>query len=173
MLATERATKSPSSPGETPYVSQSFAEKLDFLFRTHRRPDGHEYSTRQAAAWIQEQRDHAVSPAYIWQLRSGERDNPTKRHLEDLAAFFGVSPQYFFEDDETERTQTELALLAALKQQPGVRHLALRSLGVSAESLQAIGETIERVRALEGLDRQRGRPDTGEGADSGERGAED
>ncbi|HEX9412022.1 MAG TPA: helix-turn-helix domain-containing protein [Ktedonobacterales bacterium] len=147
-------------------MSQSFAEKLDFLFRTHRRPDRHEYSTRQVAAWIQEQRDHAVSPAYIWQLRSGERDNPTKRHLEDLAAFFGVSPQYFFEDDETERTQTELALLVALKQQPEVQHLALRSLGVSAESLQAISETIERVRTLEGLDRQRGRPDN---PDDGER----
>ena len=138
-------------------MSQSFAERLDFLFRTHRRPDGHEYSTRQVAVWIQEQRDHPVSPAYIWQLRSGERDNPTKRPLEDLAAFFGVSPQYFFEEDETERTQTESALLAALQQQPEVRHLALRSLGVSAESLQAIGETIERVRALEGLDRQRAR----------------
>ena len=138
-------------------MSQTFAEKLDFLFRTHPRPDGRESSTRQVAAWIQAERAHAVSPAYIWQLRTGERDNPTKRHIEDLAAFFSVSPQYFFAEDATERAQAELALVAALQQQPAVRHLALRSLGISTESLQAISETIERVRALEGLNRTRRR----------------
>lgn len=143
-------------------MNQTLAEKLDYLFRTHRRPDGHEYSTRQVAAWIQEVRGHAVSPAYIWHLRSGERDNPTIRHIEDLAAFFGVLPHYFFEDEETERTQMALALLGALQQQPEVHHLAMRSLGVSAESLRAIIETIERVRALEGVDRQRGRFSEGE-----------
>lgn len=154
-------------------MSQTFAEKLDFLFRTHRRSDGHEHSTREVAAWIQTERGHAVSPAYIWQLRNGERDNPTKRHLEDLAAYFNVSPQYFFEDDETERTQTELALLAAMQDHPEVQHLALRSLGVSAESLRAISETIERVRALEGVDRQRASlgdaddTDAGPGPDTG------
>ena len=140
-------------------MSQTFAEKLDFLFRMHRRPDGHEHSTREVAAWIQDERGHAVSPAYIWQLRNGDRDNPTKRHLEDLAAFFRISPQYFFEDEETVRTQTELALLTAMQQHPEVQHLALRSMGVSAESLRAISETLERVRALEGVDRQRTRPD--------------
>ena len=140
-------------------MSQTFAEKLDFLFRAHRRPDGHEHSTREVAAWIQDERGHAVSPAYIWQLRNGERDNPTKRHLEDLAAFFRISPRYFFEDAETERTQTELALLAAMQQHPEVQQLALHSLGVSAESLRAIRETIERVRTLEGVDRQRTHPD--------------
>jgi transcriptional regulator with XRE-family HTH domain len=149
-------------------VSQSFADKLGFLFRTHRRPDGHEFSTRQVAAWIQERRDHAVSPAYVWQLRTGERTNPTMRHLEDLAAFFGVSPQYFFDDDETERTQAELALLAALKQHPEVQHLALRSLGVSPESLRAISETIERVRMLEGVDRRSSRSDEADGGSPGQ-----
>lgn len=29
---------------------------------------------------------------------SGRRDNPTRRHLSSLAAFFGVSPMYFFDD---------------------------------------------------------------------------
>jgi transcriptional regulator with XRE-family HTH domain len=107
-----------------------------------------------------------VSPAYIWQLRTGERDNPTKRHIEDLAAFFHVSPQYFFEDDETARTQTELALLAALQDHPEVQHLALRSLGVSSESLRAISETLERVRSLEGVDRSPHQTDQTHDADA-------
>jgi hypothetical protein len=35
---------------------------------------------------------------YLRQLRKGLRDNPTKRHLEALADFFGVAPIYFFDD---------------------------------------------------------------------------
>ncbi len=44
-----------------------------------------------------------ISSTYVWQLRTGRRDNPTQKHLSALAAFFGVSPMYFFQQAEADR----------------------------------------------------------------------
>ena len=78
------------------------------------------------------------------------RDNPTKRHLEALAGFFGVPPAYFFDSAEAERIDAELALLTALRDAP-VRQIAMRANGLSAKSLEAIADMVDRVRELEGL----------------------
>ena len=83
-------------------------------------------------------------------LRKGLRDNPTKKHLEALAEFFGVSPVYFFDDAAAARIDAELELLAALRD-AGVRQLALRAHGLSPASLTTLAHMIERVRELEGL----------------------
>jgi len=133
-------------------VSQSLAEKLDCLFQTVRRADGREYSYRDVASAIGERFGVKVSPSYIWQLRTGQGDNPTVRHIEALAAFFGVPASYFLNTAEAVQTQEELALLAALRD-AAVRNLALRAQGLSPESLKTVRELIERVRELEGLDR--------------------
>ena len=84
------------------------------------------------------------------QLRRGLRDNPTRRQLEALADFFGVSPFYFFDDDIAERTDAQLDLLAALRD-ADVRHLALRAAVLSPQTVRVITELIERARALEGI----------------------
>lgn len=91
-----------------------------------------------------------ISATYLWQLRKGLRDNPTKKHLEALAEFFGVSPVYFFDDAAAERIEAELDLLAALRDAE-VRQVALRASGLSPDSLRTIAEMIGRVRQLEGL----------------------
>ena len=91
-----------------------------------------------------------ISATYIWQLRKGIRDNPTKKHLEALAGFFGVPPAYFFDDAATKRIDAELALLVALRD-GDVRQLALRASGLSPNSLRTIASMVERVRELEGL----------------------
>ena len=36
--------------------------------------------------------ERVISSTYVWQLRTGRRDNPTQKHLSALGAFFGVSP---------------------------------------------------------------------------------
>jgi transcriptional regulator with XRE-family HTH domain len=133
-------------------VSQPLAEKLDRLFQTVRRPDGREYSYRDVATVIWERYQVKISPSYIWQLRTGQGDNPTVRHIEALAAFFRVPASYFLDAVASEQTPEELALLAAL-QDASVRNLALRAQGLSPASLKAVRELIERVRELEGLDR--------------------
>jgi transcriptional regulator with XRE-family HTH domain len=133
-------------------VAGSLAAKVDRLFRTVRPHDGGEYSFEEVAAAIRAKNGPTISATYLWQLRKGLRDNPTKRHLEALAGFFGVPPAYFFDDAEAERIDAELALLTALRDAP-VRQIALRANGLSAKSLQAIADMVDRVRELEGLPR--------------------
>jgi transcriptional regulator with XRE-family HTH domain len=130
---------------------RTLAEKLDYLFKTvHPRGRG-EYTYREAAAVIEEQGGGpTISASYIHQLRTGAKDNPTKRHLEGLARFFGVSPAYFFDDVEAEKIDAQLAVLAAMRD-ADVRNVALRAAGLSPESLDIIRGMIERTRQLEGL----------------------
>ena len=96
-------------------MSTTLAERIDCLFRTHRSPRGREYTYREVAAAVSGQNGITFSPAYLWQLRTGAKDNPTMRHLEALARFFEVSPSYFFDDELTDFPETELRLLAATK----------------------------------------------------------
>lgn len=138
--------------GETPR-GRTLAEKLDYLFRTIRRRGEGEYTFDEVAQALRRQGGPTISATYIWQLRKGLRDNPTKRHIEALAEFFGVSPAYFFDDEAAERVREELGLLATLRDSE-VRELAMRAFGLSTESLSAIRGMIERVRKLEGLNQQ-------------------
>ena len=140
------------------------AEKLNYLFSTIHPRDRGEYSYEEVADALRARGGPTVSATYLWQLRKGLRDNPTKKHLEALADFFGVSPAYFFDDEAAARIDAELELLTALRD-ASVRQLALRASGLSPQSLSTIAEMIERVRQLEGIpdadDRthtRRGRP---------------
>lgn len=138
------------SSDATDRQATTLAAKIDRLFRALTGPRGRQYSHRDVANAINGRGEPTISPTYIWQLRTGLKDNPTKKHLEALAEFFGVPPAYFFDDEASARVDEQLELLLAL-QDDSVRHLALRARGLSTESLHAIAEMIERVRALEGL----------------------
>lgn len=129
---------------------RTLAEKLDHLFRTVHPPGRGEYSFQEVAEAIRERGGPTISATYLWQLRRGVRDNPTKKHLEALADFFGVSPAYFFDDGSAARIETQLDMLAALRD-ANVREIALRAVGLSADSLSVVAEMIERVSQLEGL----------------------
>jgi transcriptional regulator with XRE-family HTH domain len=128
----------------------ALAAKVNHLFKTVRPRGGGEYSFEEVAEAIRAKGGPTISATYLWQLRKGVRDNPTKRHLEALAGFFGVPPAYFFDDAQTERIDAELALLNALRDAP-VRRIALRAGGLSTKSLETIAEMVDRVRELEGL----------------------
>jgi transcriptional regulator with XRE-family HTH domain len=131
-------------------MPDTLAAKVDHLFSTVRSREGGEYSFEEVAEAIKAKGGPTISATYVWQLRKGLRDNPTKRHLEALAGFFGVPPAYFFDDVEAARINAELALLSALRDAP-VRRIALRANGLSPRSLEAIVEMVDRVRELEGL----------------------
>ena len=126
----------------------SLSQKLDYLFRTVHSHERGEYSFEEVAEAIRVRGGPTISATYIWQLRKGLRDNPTKKHLEALSEFFGVSPAYFFDDEAAARIDAELALLVALRDSP-VRRIALRAFGLSADSLATIASMVERVRELE------------------------
>jgi len=128
---------------------RTLAEKVDRLFKAVHPAEG-EYTHEEVATAIRAAGGPTVSSTYLWQLRKGLRDNPTMRHLEALSDFFGVPPAYFFDDELSARIDAELTLLASLRD-ARVRQVALRTSGLSAESMGAIVEMIERVRQLEGL----------------------
>jgi transcriptional regulator with XRE-family HTH domain len=128
----------------------TLADRLDRLFVTVHPKGRGPYSYEEVASGIRRQGGPTISASYIWQLRTGAKDNPTKRHLEALSGFFGVKPAYFFDDEESERIAAELDALAAMRD-AGVRSVALRASGLSDKSLKIISEFIERARELEGL----------------------
>ena len=136
-------------PDQTPSVARSLADKVDRLFAVVRPAKG-EYTHEQVARAIEERGGPKISASYLWQLRKGLRDNPTKKHLEALAGFFGVPPSYFFDDQQSADIDAELDLLAALRD-TSIRQVALRASGLSPQTLRAITEMIERAREIEGL----------------------
>jgi transcriptional regulator with XRE-family HTH domain len=146
-------------PGQTRQPAPSLAEKLDRLFRAVRPAGRGEYSYQEIADAIRAEGGPTISATYLWQLRKGLRDNPTKNHLSALARFFGVSPAYFFDDDAAEVVDAQLCLLAAMRD-TSVRTVALRAAGLSVESLAAVQAVIDHARRLEGLE-----PDAGSPAD--------
>jgi transcriptional regulator with XRE-family HTH domain len=154
----------PMPAGDTRRPPPSLATKLDRLFQAVRPAGGSEYSYQEVADAIRGEGGPTISATYLWQLRKGIRDNPTRNHLAALARFFGVSPAYFFDDDAAEVVDAQLSLLAAMRD-ASVRSVALRAAGLSVESLAAIQVVIDHARRLEGLEADSGA--AGPGADSG------
>ena len=126
----------------------SFTRRLDYLFRTVHPRDGGEYSYAEVARGIGELTGVSISKAYVHHLRTGRADNPTKRHLEGLAAFFGVPVAYFFDDALAARIDGELDLLLALRD-PTVRCIALRAHQASPEIASTIAELLRTAQRLE------------------------
>jgi|NGEPerStandDraft_6_1074524.scaffolds.fasta_scaffold27042_2 transcriptional regulator with XRE-family HTH domain len=127
---------------------KTLAEKLDYLFQVVHPAGRGEYTYREVAATIQ-RGGPSISSSYLWQLRSGLKDNPTKKHIEALAKFFGVPAAYFFDDEKAEQVDAQLGVLNAMRD-AGVRQVALRAADLSPESLGVIRSMIERTRELEG-----------------------
>lgn len=129
----------------------SFADKLNYLFATIPSPAHKVYSNEDVAAIINSAgSDTTISATYLWMLRRGQRDNPTLKHVELLAKFFGVPPAYFFDDTITQSVATEIKTIVALRDLD-VERVALRAVGLSTRSLDSLVDIIDRIRELEGL----------------------
>ena len=144
----------------TPRPDGFLATRIDLLLRSGRPEDQRPYSPAEVADAINaEAGDDVISGTYIWQLRTGRRDNPTYKHLIALSSFFGVSPTFFFDESQTQRGAVTADVAFALRDD-AVRTIALRSAGLSEHSLKAINDMITSARALEsapGRGRQAGR----------------
>ena len=131
-----------------PSGRSSLAEKIDTLFQVVRRPSHEQFSNEEVARSCRDATGESFSAVYLWQLRSGRRDNPTKRHLEALAQFFQVPVAYFFDDDQGQAIAEELALLGALRD-AGVRSVALRAVNLSPEGVGTISDMIDVIARRE------------------------
>lgn len=137
-----------SEAGDT-RAQATLAQKINRLFDLHPRGQRPQ-SNEDVAAAINARGGTTISPAYLYLLRSGKRDNPTARHLEALAQHFGVPPGYFLTDTEAETIAKELELLLAMRD-AGVKQLALRASGLSPEALAAVATLLTQLRRGQGL----------------------
>jgi hypothetical protein len=132
------------APGPDSFI----ASRLDLLFRTVHPADRGPYSIAEVVSAINASGEATISVGYLWQLRKGHRDNPTYKHLLALSRFFGVSPMYFFPEEDANRGAVPADVALALKDD-AVRETALRAAGLSERSLQVIRDMITSVRALD------------------------
>lgn len=123
--------------------SRTLAEQLDTLFKTVQ-PLRREFTYEEVARGCTDAGQGTFSKTYVWQLRTGQRENPTKRHLEALATFFGVPPAYFFDEDVATRVDSQLAMATALRDAE-VRDVALRMMGMDDTSRQSILRIVQEV----------------------------
>jgi transcriptional regulator with XRE-family HTH domain len=89
-----------------------------------------------------------TSAAYLSQLRTGKRDNPSARHLAAIAGLFRVPMEYFFDEDLAARIDADMKLLVAVRE-AGVQTIALRAHGLSTAGLTGVADIIEHIRRLE------------------------
>ena len=142
-------------------MSDRLADKLNHLFRQVRPRGGQEYSNEQVASAISTT-GVTISQSYIWQLRKAKKDNPTMRHLQALADFFGVPAAYFFDDDVEGRVNEQLAALRAeqdrltqLANSSDVQLMAMRAGELSAKGRKQVMELLDVVYQLEQTKRGR------------------
>jgi transcriptional regulator with XRE-family HTH domain len=129
---------------------RTFAELLDYLFREVHPKGRGPYTYAEVSQGIRDTSGVAVSASAIQQLRTGTNTNPKMQTIRALAGFFGVSPGYFFDEEEAERQRAEIQVVAAMRDQ-GVRRVALRASGLSASSLNMLNTVIDQARRLEGM----------------------
>lgn len=141
-------------------ASRSLADKLNHLFASVKPRTGHEFSNEHVARAIADQSGVTISQSYLWQLRKGKKDNPTLKHLQALADFFGVPAAYFFNDEVTDRIEEQLQVLAAAQatlneEGSQARLMALRAGELSPERRQQVMELLDVVYRLEQTERGR------------------
>ncbi|WP_069159944.1 helix-turn-helix domain-containing protein [Nocardia altamirensis] len=136
-----------------------FAEKLNCLFATVTTAEGREYSNEQVASAITTD-GVPISQSYIWQLRKGIKVNPTLRHVQALADYFGVPPAYFFEEAVTDQVGERLAelraeqrRLAEIAESSEAQMMALRAGELSSKRRRQVMELLDVVYRLEQAER--------------------
>jgi transcriptional regulator with XRE-family HTH domain len=139
---------------------RGLADKLNKLFANVRPDVGHEYSNEHVAAAIR-RTGVTISQSYIWQLRKGLKTNPTLKHLEALAGFFGVPTAYFLDTQASNRVAEQLELLAETQARlahsspdSDVKLMAMRAGQLSAARRKQVMDLLDVVYRLEQAEQQ-------------------
>lgn len=127
--------------GDTGVSRRTLAEKLTELYTTAIPPsrNGKPWSDRAVAAAINESAgEKVISAAWVGMLRAGTKDNPTKQHIEELEALFGVERGYLLDERQTPSPDVD-----------PVRVLAIKGRSLSEAGLKQIADMIDYVVELE------------------------
>ncbi|MGO9927815.1 MAG: transcriptional regulator [Mycobacterium sp.] len=131
-------------------MSTTFAARLNRLFDTVYPPGRGPHTSAEVIAALKAE-GITMSAPYLSQLRSGNRTNPSSATMGALANFFRIKPAYFTDDDYYEKLDKELSWLATMRED-GVRRIALRAVGLSAQAQQDVVERVNELRRAEHLD---------------------
>lgn len=127
------------------------ADRLNVLFARVPRPGTSQPYSNDRAAEDLSSAGISVTGAYLSQLRSGKKNNPSARLLAGIAELFGVPITYFLNDEQAEKIEKQLNTLVALRS-AGVRGIVARSAGVSDAGIASLAAILEQLRMMEGLD---------------------
>lgn len=130
-------------------MSTTFAARLNRLFESVYPPGRGPHTSAEVIAALKSE-GITMSAPYLSQLRSGNRTNPSTATMAALANFFRIKPDYFTDDTYYEKLDAELSWLTELRDE-GVRRIATRAIGLSAESQQDILIRIDELRRKEHL----------------------
>jgi transcriptional regulator with XRE-family HTH domain len=125
-------------------TNDDFAQRLDHLFKQFTHPDGSEFSYEE----VQNGTGKAVTAAYIWRLRTGKASNPGYWVIKALSDFFGVDPNYFFQDEKKAKEIASKQVnvdLAKQLQENSVKDIALRASKLDEDGRQAILGMIDYI----------------------------
>ncbi|MET8450807.1 hypothetical protein [Streptomyces sp. NPDC005209] len=131
----------------------SLARRLEDIVNAYYRGNRPPYS--RIAEEIRESTGRTFSATYLWELVTGRKRNVTRDHLRVLAEHFGVTPDYFTDEEVSEKVRRQMEFAAALGNSK-VRTLAFRADGLSEEGLDAL---LALVKAMSPESDTQGRPD--------------
>jgi hypothetical protein len=131
-------------------MSTTFAARLNRLFDTVYPPGRGAHTSAEVIAALKAE-GITMSAPYLSQLRSGNRTNPSSATMAALANFFRIKSAFFTDDEYYEKLDKELQYLSAVRVD-GVRRIAVRAQGLSAEAQQKVLDQIDELRRAEGVD---------------------
>lgn len=125
-----------------------FAGQLRRLITVLHPPDQPQLSDRAIVARVSE-RGGSISPAYVAELRTGKKTDPSLKHVRQLAGAFGVSAGYFTDPEVYERVSLELDRLEQLNR-GGHDHLvelATRTASLDPTDRDTLAALVQRELA--------------------------
>src|SRR6201996_2772967 len=131
-------------------MSTTFSARLNRLFDTVYPPGRGPHTSAEVIAALKAE-GITMSAPYLSQLRSGNRTNPSSATMAALANFFRIKPAYFTDDDYYEKLDKELSWLLTMRDE-GVRRIAVRASGLSAEAQKDLAQRLDELRRKEHLD---------------------
>ena len=127
----------------------TFSERLCTLVETVHPPGRTRFTQVEIVDGVKELGGD-LSQQYLSQLLRGVRE-PSDRIVGYLAAFFGVSVEYFIDEDEYQRTNDYISLLRKVGDSE-VLAVSARAVDLPSDALDRIRNAVEDERRRAGLD---------------------
>ena len=116
---------------------ESFATKLNHLFREERKPDESRYTQTEAV----EIANGILPRVNLWKLRKGIATNLGLHVIQALTTCFGVAPSYFFENEVIKATPSK----KGQERDVLVDQIALRASQLDSKGKEAVLYMIESI----------------------------